>query len=92
MTTVSDPAEGPLVDLVSLTKWFGDERGVSNLNLQVEPRQVFGFLGPNGAGKSTTIRLLMGLYLPSAGRAEVFGLDTRNHGPRDQAQGRLPAW
>jgi ABC-2 type transport system ATP-binding protein len=78
---VNEANAAPLVNLVSLTKTFGHQRGVSNLNLEVQPRQVFGFLGPNGAGKSTTIRLLMGLYLPSAGRAEVFGLDTRVQGP-----------
>jgi ABC-2 type transport system ATP-binding protein len=36
---------------------------------------VYGYLGPNGAGKTTTIRLLLGLHRPSAGRAEVFGID-----------------
>lgn len=36
---------------------------------------MLAFLGPNGAGKSTTIRLLLGLASPSAGRAEIFGLD-----------------
>ena len=80
-----------MIDLISLTKWFGDERGVSNLNLEVQPHQVFGFLGPNGAGKSTTIRLLMGLYLPSAGRAEVFGLDASTHGPQVRRRVGLPS-
>jgi ABC-2 type transport system ATP-binding protein len=88
---VDEVAEAPLVHLVSLTKTFGNQRAVSNLNLQVQPGQVFGFLGPNGAGKSTTIRLVMGLYLPSAGRAEVFGLDVRTHGPRIRRRvGYLP--
>ena len=88
---MNDNSEEPVVSLFSLTKWFGDERGVSNLNLEVQPHQVFGFLGPNGAGKSTTIRLLLGLYLPSAGRAEIFGLDTRSHGPQIRRRiGYLP--
>ena len=39
------------------------------------PGEVYGFLGPNGAGKTTTIRLLLGLHRPSAGRAELFGVD-----------------
>ena len=53
--------------------------------------QVFGFLGPNGAGKSTTIRLMMGLYLPTAGRAELFGLDVQRHGPQVRRRiGYLP--
>jgi ABC-2 type transport system ATP-binding protein len=43
----------------------------------VEPGEVLGYLGPNGAGKTTTIRLLLDLARPSAGRAEIFGLDTQ---------------
>lgn len=59
-----------------LTKFYGPTRGVENLNLAVEPGQVFGFLGPNGAGKSTTFRLLMDFIRPTGGSATVFGLDT----------------
>ena len=58
-----------------LTKTFGPHRGVSDLQFEVAKGEVFGFLGPNGAGKSTTIRLLLGLYHPSAGTATVFGYD-----------------
>jgi ABC-2 type transport system ATP-binding protein len=43
--------------------------------LEIESGQVFGYLGPNGAGKTTTIRLLLSLIQPTAGRAEIFGLD-----------------
>ena len=48
---------------------------VSDLNLRVEAGEVMGFLGPNGSGKTTTIRLLMGLLRPSAGRAAILGRD-----------------
>jgi ABC-2 type transport system ATP-binding protein len=41
----------------------------------IEPGEAFGYLGPNGAGKTTTIRLLLGLHRPTAGRAELFGVD-----------------
>src|SRR6266545_4223961 len=71
----------PVVRLVSLTKVFGNARGISLVDLEVHASQVFGFLGPNGAGKSTTIRLMMGLYLPTAGRAQLFGLDAHPQGP-----------
>ena len=57
-----------------LTKRFGGIVAVDNLSLTVAPGEVFGFLGPNGAGKSTTIRVLMGLLHPSAGKAEIFGV------------------
>ena len=84
-------AEVPAVRLDNLTKVFGAARGISNVTLEVTAAQVFGFLGPNGAGKSTTIRLMMGLYLPTAGRAELFGLDARRDGPRARRRvGYLP--
>jgi ABC-2 type transport system ATP-binding protein len=50
------------------------------LDLRVERGEVFGFLGPNGAGKSTTIRLLLDLIRPTAGRATVLGRDSRADG------------
>ncbi len=58
----------------SLTKHFSSTVAVDGLSLDVPAGEVFGFLGPNGAGKSTTIRLLLGLLRPSAGRAEIFGI------------------
>ena len=66
-----------LITADGLTKTFGPHRGVSDLQFEVRGGEVYGFLGPNGAGKSTTIRLLLGLYHPTAGTAEVFGLDAR---------------
>ncbi|NIV36435.1 MAG: ATP-binding cassette domain-containing protein [Anaerolineae bacterium] len=63
-----------------LTRDFASEAGpiraVDNLSLEVPAGIVFGFLGPNGAGKTTTLRMLLGLLEPTAGRAEVLGLDT----------------
>lgn len=56
-----------------LTKYFGKNRGIEDLDLSVEEGEVFGFLGPNGAGKTTTIRLLLGLIRPTRGRAMVSG-------------------
>ena len=58
-----------------LTKDYGAERGLFDLDLEVPAGEVFGYLGPNGAGKTTTIRLLMGLIHPTRGRATIFGLD-----------------
>jgi ABC-2 type transport system ATP-binding protein len=59
-----------------LTKAYGKLVAVNDLHLQVMRGDVFGFLGPNGAGKSTTIRMLLGLIRPTAGRAIIFGMDT----------------
>src|SRR5687767_7601305 len=58
-----------------LTKCYGDATALNSLTLEVQKGEVLGYLGPNGAGKTTTIRLLLGLIKPSAGRAEIFGLD-----------------
>jgi ABC-2 type transport system ATP-binding protein len=58
-----------------LTKDYGAGRGLFELELQVDPGEVFGYLGPNGSGKTTTIRLLMGMIRPTSGSAFIFGLD-----------------
>ena len=59
----------------NLTKYYGKARGIDGLDLTVEPGDFFGFIGPNGAGKSTTIRTLLGLISPTAGKGRVLGLD-----------------
>jgi len=65
-----------VISTTRLTKAFGNVVAVNDLNLQVMRGDVFGFLGPNGSGKTTTIRMLLGLIRPTAGRAILFGLDT----------------
>ena len=67
----------PAVRLEKLTKYYGAQRGVIDLDLEVMPGEIFGFLGPNGAGKSTTIRILMDLIRPTSGRVTVMGLDAQ---------------
>jgi ABC-2 type transport system ATP-binding protein len=64
-----------------LTKAFGKLIAVNDLHLQVMRGDVFGFLGPNGSGKTTTIRMLLGLIRPTAGRAVIFGMDVIQHMP-----------
>ena len=59
-----------------LTKSYGPHRGITELDLDVEEGEIFGFLGPNGAGKTTTMRVLLDLIRPTSGRAEVFGIET----------------
>jgi len=59
-----------------LTKTYGIHRGITDVDLDVEAGEIFGFLGPNGAGKTTTMRVLLDLIRPTAGRAEVFGIET----------------
>jgi ABC-2 type transport system ATP-binding protein len=57
----------------SLTKYYGKNRGIENLNLEVRKGEIFGFLGPNGAGKTTTIRLLLDLIRATSGEATILG-------------------
>ena len=59
-----------------LTKTYGIHRGITEVDLDVEAGEIFGFLGPNGAGKTTTMRVLLDLIRPTSGRAEVFGIET----------------
>ncbi|MHB0859601.1 MAG: ABC transporter ATP-binding protein [Anaerolineae bacterium] len=58
-----------------LTRDFDSVRAVNDLSIKVPRGAIFGFLGPNGSGKTTTIRLLLGLLEPSAGRGQVLGCD-----------------
>jgi ABC-2 type transport system ATP-binding protein len=66
---------GVAIRAEGLTKRYGDVVALAPLDLEVAEGEVLGYLGPNGAGKTTTIRLLLALARPSAGRAEIFGLD-----------------
>ena len=64
---------GQRLDVVGLTKRFGDVVALDDLSFSVEPGVVTGFLGPNGAGKTTTLRCLLGLVTPTAGSATIGG-------------------
>src|SRR6266700_2181289 len=75
------PAEaGPAVAVHGLTKNFSVPFhptrvivAVKDLNLRIEPGEVYGLLGPNGSGKSTTLKIILGLVSPTRGRTEFFG-------------------
>lgn len=62
---------------------------VRRLSLAVAPGQIYGLLGPNGSGKSTTLKIILGLVAPTAGRTEIFGRDSREVRSRE-AVGFLP--
>ena len=68
-----------VIETNSLTKRFGDFMAVDAVSFQVQAGEVLGYLGPNGSGKTTTIRMLMGLLLPSAGSARVLDYDIVRH-------------
>ncbi len=64
-----------VIEMDSLTKFYGPRRGVQDINLSIKGGQVFGFLGPNGSGKSTTMRVLLDFHRPTSGAASMLGLD-----------------
>lgn len=64
-----------MLQLISLTKKFGTFTAVNNINLRVEAGDFFGFLGQNGAGKTTTIKMITGLYSPTAGKVLINNID-----------------
>jgi ABC-2 type transport system ATP-binding protein len=65
-----------VVQTHELTKRFGDFTAVDRVSFEVRAGEVVGYLGPNGSGKTTTIRMLLGLLLPSGGSASVLGFDS----------------
>ena len=81
------PESGKLmVECHQLTKHFGDFTATDRISFSVKQGEILGLLGPNGAGKSTTFKMLCGLLKPSAGRAEVVGLDLRESGTEAKLQ------
>jgi ABC-2 type transport system ATP-binding protein len=62
-----------MIEVEGLTKRYGSTAAVDGLSFTVHPGRVTGFLGPNGAGKSTTMRVILGLDAPTAGRAAIAG-------------------
>ena len=64
-----------MIEIKNLTKSYGTNKGVFNLDLTVQKGEVFGFLGPNGAGKTTTIRHLLGFITPDNGTVKIAGKD-----------------
>jgi ABC-2 type transport system ATP-binding protein len=69
-----------MIETKNLTKNYGELVAVSDLNLNIEEGDIFGFIGPNGAGKTTTMRILVTLLEPTRGQAFVNGLDVAKHG------------
>jgi len=67
------------VEIVDLTKRFGDLAAVDRINLNIESGEIFGLLGPNGSGKTTLIRMLTTVVQPTEGTAKVAGYDIRKN-------------
>ncbi|MDY0092320.1 MAG: ABC transporter ATP-binding protein [Candidatus Vecturithrix sp.] len=66
-----------MIEIINLTKRYGNITAVSEINLTIPNGQLFGFLGPNGAGKTTTIKTLVGLLKPTSGVVRIEGFDVQ---------------
>ncbi len=67
------------LELLHVTKRFGDKLAVDDLSFSLEPGAFLGLLGRNGAGKSTTLKMLTGLLTPTSGTIRVLGLSLEEH-------------
>ena len=80
-----------VIEINELTKDYGNNKGIFDVNLTVKKGEVFGFLGPNGAGKTTTIRHLMGFVHSDKGKCLINGIDCSKESDKIQERlGYLP--
>ena len=64
-----------MLEIQGLTKHYGDVRAVNNLDLTIQPGEIFTMLGANGAGKTTTLMVSLGFTEPTAGTVKICGID-----------------
>lgn len=64
-----------VIQAEDLTKMFGDFKAVNGITFEVKKGEIFGFLGANGAGKTTAMKMLIGISIPTSGKANVAGFD-----------------
>ncbi|MGL4990507.1 MAG: ABC transporter ATP-binding protein [Sarcina sp.] len=80
-----------VIEIKNLTKDYGNNKGIFDVNLSINKGEIFGFLGPNGAGKTTTIRHLMGFMHANKGTCHINGIDCSKENSKIQSNlGYLP--
>ena len=75
-----------VLELRGLSKHFGRNLAVNDLDLVVKEGQIRGLIGPNGSGKTTLLKLISGIRHPQQGSVELFGSPVQNFKPRDLAK------
>src|SRR5438874_13716380 len=73
-----------VAELQNATRRFDDVVAVSNLSLDLRAGEILGLYGPSGSGKTTTIRMILGVYLPTAGTVRIFGVPSHRMGARER--------
>ncbi|MFA9464967.1 MAG: ABC transporter ATP-binding protein [Velocimicrobium sp.] len=68
--------QNPIVSTKNLSKRYAKQFRVDHVDLNVPSNAIYGFLGPNGAGKSTTLKMLLGLTIPTNGSVQIFGMES----------------
>lgn len=68
-----------VIETNHLTKQYGTQKSVSDLNIHVKKGRIYGLLGRNGAGKTTTMKMLLGLTQPTSGTVKIFGKSLNGH-------------
>jgi len=68
-----------IIETKNLTKQYGAQKSVDNLNIHVRKGRIYGLLGRNGAGKTTTMKMLLGLVKPTSGEVRIFGKPLRGN-------------
>lgn len=67
------------IKVVNITKSYGNQRVLSNINFEIPPGQITGLLGPNGAGKSTLMKIITGYLIPNNGEAKINQISLANN-------------
>src|SRR3977135_3954949 len=85
-SSISDPADGPIIRVRGLVTRLGGRVLHENLDLDVRRGEVLGVVGGSGSGKSVLLRTIIGLQRPRSGDIEVLGHDVLRLGPAEQRQ------
>ncbi|MEM1287096.1 MAG: ATP-binding cassette domain-containing protein, partial [Pseudomonadota bacterium] len=80
---MADAANGPLVEMRNIEKFYGRVHALKNVNITIRPGEIVGLLGDNGAGKSTLIKVLSGAVPYTSGQIIIKGRETRLRSTQD---------
>ena len=68
-----------IISIANLSKYYGRQKVLNDISLEVNTGEIIGYIGPNGAGKSTTIKTLIGMLPDFEGQVNVLGMDIKTN-------------